>query len=170
MCLIWYIQHRNIWCCHFKSVSHVQEEEKLIQCELASIKEQVASPNTSMVWFSGFSNSALRRESDYSVRCLKLLLTSPYRSRWRSSWCEQSTVKCSVMKLRSVTFMPLNWLNKAAPWRKELVCSLVIKKKKKSLSHSFSPSSSFLICHLNNYWTNKALHGSFWHCFEQTII
>lgn len=32
-----------------KCVSHVQEEEKLIQCELASIKEQVSSPNTSMV-------------------------------------------------------------------------------------------------------------------------
>lgn len=51
MCLIWEIHYLNVWSCCSQCVSHVQEEEKLIQSELASIKEQVSSPNTSMVWF-----------------------------------------------------------------------------------------------------------------------
>lgn len=137
MCLIWEIQYLNIWSCCLKCVSPVQEEEKLIQSELASIKEQVSSPNTSMVWFLRLFpfGVVVQDQSDYSGQCLKLLLTSSDRGRWRSSWWERSTVKCSAMMRRSVIFMPLNWLNKAVPWRKELVCSLAIKWKT-VLSHS----------------------------------
>lgn len=50
---------------------------------------------------------------------------SLHRGRWRSSWWEPSTVKCSAMRLRSVIFMPSNWLSRAALWRKELVCGLL---------------------------------------------
>lgn len=45
-----------------------------------------------------------------------------HRGRWRSSWWEPSTVKCSATRLRSLTFMPSNWPSRAALWRKESVC------------------------------------------------
>lgn len=44
-----------------------------------------------------------------------------FRGRWRSSWCDRSTVKCWATRLPSAIFMPLNWLSKALFWKRESV-------------------------------------------------
>lgn len=112
----------------------VQEEEKLIQRELLSIKEQVSSPNTTMVFLSSsFFSGVLRKKPHYLIKkiqwgmkllmCLLLpFVTIWFRGRWRSSWCEPSTVKCWATRLHSAIFMPLNWLSKAPFWKRESVC------------------------------------------------
>lgn len=47
----------------------VQEEEKLIQRELLSIKEQVSSPNTTMVFLSSsFFSGVLRKKPHYLIK------------------------------------------------------------------------------------------------------
>lgn len=111
------------------NLSHVQEEEKLIEAELTSIKEQVSSPHASMVWFYRFScptnHNILRFNIHINVYiALKLLrrFISSCRGRWRSSWLEQSTVKCSATTPRLPIFTLSNWLNKAVLWKKEWVC------------------------------------------------
>lgn len=43
--------------------SFFQEEEKLVQRELVSIKDQVSSPNTSMVWIFGLPPFGLAQEN-----------------------------------------------------------------------------------------------------------
>lgn len=66
----------------FFCVSLVQEEEKLIQRELVSIKEQVSSPSTSMVRFSWFFNLVLHRKSvhsDWFIGSYKAVLVSFWR-------------------------------------------------------------------------------------------
>lgn len=63
-----------------------------------------------------------------------------FRGRWRSSWWERSIVKCWAMRRHSATFMPLNWLNKAQFWRRELVCC------SEKCAFSFPASITFINC------------------------